>query len=112
MIVAMRAEATDSQINHICDRIREFGYTPHVIRGTERTVIAAVGPGDKKEHIEQMKSAEGVEDAFPTPQPLKVVSREVKKQRSAFGVGDVTIGEGGFVVMGGPCSVEGHEQLL
>jgi len=108
----MRAEATDSQINHICDRIREFGYTPHVIRGTERTVIAAVGPGDKKEHIEQMKSAEGVEDAFPILQPFKLVSREVKKQRSAIQVGDVTIGDGGFVVMAGPCSVEGHEQLM
>ena len=112
MIVAMQAEATESQINHICDRIREFGYTPHVIRGTERTVIAAVGPGDKKEHIEHLKSAEGVEDAFPILQPFKLVSREVKKQRSAIQVGDVTIGDGGFVVMAGPCSVEGHEQLM
>lgn len=112
MIVAMQAEATDEQINHICDRIREFGYTPHVIRGVERTVIAAVGPGDKKEHIEHMKSADGVEDAFPILQPFKLVSREVKKQRSAIKVGDVTIGDGSFVVMAGPCSVEGHEQLM
>jgi 3-deoxy-7-phosphoheptulonate synthase len=108
----MQAEATDEQINHICDRIREFGYTPHVIRGVERTVIAAVGPGDKKEHIEHMKSADGVEDAFPILQPFKLVSREVKKQRSAIQIGDVTIGDGGFVVMAGPCSVEGHEQLM
>lgn len=112
MIVAMQAEATDEQINHICDRIREFGYTPHIIRGTERTVIAAVGPGDKKEHIEHMKSADGVEDAFPILQPFKLVSREVKKQRSAIKVGDVIIGDGSFVVMAGPCSVEGHEQLM
>jgi len=112
MIVAMQAEATDEQINHICDRIREFGYAPHVIRGTERTVIAAVGPGDKKEHIEHMKSADGVEDAFPILQPFKLVSREVRKQRSAIQIGDVTIGDGGFVVMAGPCSVEGHEQLM
>ena len=112
MIVAMQADATDEQINHICDRIREFGYTPHVIRGTERTVIAAVGPGDKKEHIEHLKSADGVEDAFPILQPFKLVSREVKKQRSVIKIGDVTIGDGGFVVMAGPCSVEGHEQLM
>ena len=112
MIVAMQSEATDNQINHICDRIRDFGYTPHIIRGTERTVIAAVGPGDKKEHIEQLKSADGVEDAFPILQPFKLVSREVKKQRSAIQIGDVTIGDGGFVVMAGPCSVEGHEQLM
>jgi 3-deoxy-7-phosphoheptulonate synthase len=112
MIVAMQAGATEVQIEHICDRIREFGYTPHVIRGTERTVIAAVGPGDKKEHIEHLKSADGVEDAFPILQPFKLVSLEVKKQKSVIRVGDVNIGDGGFVVMAGPCSVEGREQLL
>ena len=89
MIVAMQAGATESQIEHICERIREFGYTPHVLRGTERTVIAAIGPGDKKEHIEHMKSADGVEDAFPILQPFKLVSCEVKKQKTVIQVGDV-----------------------
>ncbi len=112
MIVAMKAGATEEQINHISDRIRGFGYTPHVIRGTERTVIAAVGPGDKKEHIEHLKSADGAENAFPILQPFKLVSTEVKKQRTIIRVGDVTIGDGGFVVMAGPCSVEGREQLM
>src|SRR5437899_1011020 len=111
MIVAMQAGATEDQINHICERIRDFGYTPHIIRGTERTVVAAVGPGDKKEHIESLKSASGVEDAFPILQPFKLVSKEVKKQRSLIQVGDVAIGDGGFVVMAGPCSGEGHDQL-
>jgi 3-deoxy-7-phosphoheptulonate synthase len=112
MIVAMQPEATEAQIKHICDRIREFGYAPHVIKGTERTVIAAVGPGDKKEHIEHIKSADGVEDAFPILQPFKLVSREVKKQKTTIRVGNINIGDGGFVVMAGPCSVEGREQLL
>jgi 3-deoxy-7-phosphoheptulonate synthase len=100
MIIAMQSGATDEQINHICDRIREFGYMPHVIRGAERTVVAAVGHGDKKEHIESLKSAEGVEDAFPILQPFKLVSKEVKKERSAIKVGNVS------------CSVEGREQLM
>src|SRR5512132_2813064 len=112
MIIAMRAGATDEQINHICERIREFGYAPHIIRGTERTVIAAVGHGDKKEHIESLKSADGVEDAFPILQPFKLVSREVRKQKSTIQVGDLPIGDGGFVVMAGPCSVETRDQLL
>lgn len=112
MIIAMHSGATDEQINHICDRIRGFGYAPHVIRGAERTVIAAVGQGDKKEHIESLKSAEGVEDAFPILQPFKLVSREVKKQKSAIKIGNVTIGDGSFVVMAGPCSVEGREQVM
>ena len=112
MIIAMQSGATDEQINHICDRIRSFGYMPHVIRGEERTVVAAVGHGDKKEHIESLKSADGVEDAFPILQPFKRVSKEVRKQKSAIKIGNVTIGDGGCVVMAGPCSVEGREQLM
>jgi len=112
MIIAMRAGATDEQINHICARIRDFGYVPHVIRGAERTVVAAVGHGDKKEHIESLKSADGVEDAFPIMQPFKLVSREVKKQKTTIKIGDLSIGDGGFVVMAGPCSVETRQQLF
>jgi 3-deoxy-7-phosphoheptulonate synthase len=112
MIVAMNAGASDAQIEHICERIRQFGYTPHVIHGEERTVIAAIGKGDKKEHIESLKSADGVEDAFPILQPFKLVSTEVKKERSTIKVGDINIGDGGLVVMAGPCSVETRDQLL
>jgi len=111
MIVAMRAGASEEQINHICDRIRAYGYTPHIIKGAERTVIAAVGHGDKKEHIEQLKSADGVEDAFPILQPFKLVSREVQK-KSSVKAGNVTLGDRGFVVMAGPCSVETRDQLM
>src|SRR5262245_23501731 len=112
MIVAMQAKATDSQIEHICDRIREFGYTPHVIRGTERTVIAAIGSGDKTEPIAHLTPADAVDAAYPILQPFKVGRCEVKKQKSVITLGDVSIGDGGFVVMAGPCSVEGHEQLM
>jgi 3-deoxy-7-phosphoheptulonate synthase len=108
----MKAGATEEQINHICDRVREFGYHPHVIRGVERTVIAAVGPGDKREHIESLKSADGVDNAFPILQPFKLVSREVKPERSVIQIGEIKIGDGGFVVMAGPCSVETREQLM
>ncbi|MGA1369613.1 MAG: 3-deoxy-7-phosphoheptulonate synthase [Blastocatellia bacterium] len=112
MIIAMKPEATQSQLDHICEMVRGFGYAPHIIEGTERTVVAAVGPGDKTEHLEHLRAADGVENAFPILQPFKLVSREVKKERSIIRIGDVTIGDGGFVVMAGPCSVEGYDQLM
>ena len=112
MIVAMIANATPEHIEHISQRIRDFGYVPHVLNGEERTVIAAIGKGDKKEHIESLKSADGVEDAFPILQPYKLVSAEIKKERSTIKIGDVTIGDGGLVVMAGPCSVETRDQLM
>ena len=43
MIINMKPDATDKEIDHVIDRIRECGYQEHVIRGAERTVIGAVG---------------------------------------------------------------------
>ena len=45
MIVNMSEKATEQEIAHIVDRIREAGYTPHLTRGVERTIVAAVGAG-------------------------------------------------------------------
>lgn len=112
MIVSMQLQATESQIHHVCDRIREFGFTPHVIKGEERTVIACIGHGDKQSHIETFKAMDGVEDAIPIMQPFKLVSSEVRKERTRIQLGDITIGDGSFVVMAGPCSVETRDQLM
>jgi len=39
MIVNMSDSATEQQIEHIIQRIREAGFQPHVTRGTERTIV-------------------------------------------------------------------------
>ena len=46
MIISMRLHATKQEIEHVCERIREFGYKVHSIQGEERVVIGAVGVGD------------------------------------------------------------------
>jgi 3-deoxy-7-phosphoheptulonate synthase len=72
----MQPTASQEQIDHICELVRGFGYMPHLIKGTERTVVAAVGPGDQKRaHRDVQIGADGVEDAFPILQPFKLVSK-------------------------------------
>jgi 3-deoxy-7-phosphoheptulonate synthase len=112
MIIAMSSNATEEQINSVCESIRGFGYTPHLIRGEERVVIGAVGHGDNKDHLHQLRSAPGVSDVVPIMQPYKIVSRELKPRKSVIRVGDLEIGGPRFVVMAGPCSVETREQLM
>src|SRR5215468_8245927 len=111
MIVNMSDGATEEQINHIIDRIREAGYQPHVTRGTERTIVAAVGSGRRHE-IEALQVAPGVDNVVAIAQPFKLVSKQVKPQRSVVTVGGVPIGGQDVVVIAGPCSVESREQLL
>ena len=112
MIVNMSEKATEQEIDHIIERIREAGYQPHVTRGTERTIVAAVGSSGRRHELEALAAAAGVSEVVPIAQPFKLVSRQVKPQRSTVDVGGVAIGDGSFVVMAGPCSVESREQLL
>jgi 3-deoxy-7-phosphoheptulonate synthase len=41
-----------------------------------------------------------------------LVSKSPELSRTAVHIGEITIGDGGFVVMAGPCSVESEQQLL
>jgi 3-deoxy-7-phosphoheptulonate synthase len=77
----------------------------------ERTIVAAVGNGRRHE-IEALLVAAGVENVVAIAQPFKLVSRQVKPERSLVVVGGVSIGGPGVVIIAGPCSVESREQLL
>jgi 3-deoxy-7-phosphoheptulonate synthase len=111
MIVNMSEKASEQEIEHVIERIREAGYQPHVTRGVERTIVAAVGSGRRHE-IEALLVAPGVENVVPIAQPFKLVSRQVKPERSVVNVGGVAIGGAGVVIIAGPCSVESRDQLL
>ena len=114
MIVNMSDSATEQQIEHIIQRIREAGFQPHVTRGTERTIVAAVGSGGRRHEIEALSVAPGVDNVVAIAQPFKLVSRQTRPQGSAVEVGAAKIKIGGpeVVVIAGPCSVESREQLL
>jgi 3-deoxy-7-phosphoheptulonate synthase len=111
MIVNMSESATPEQIQHVIDRVTEAGYNPHVIRGSERTIVAAVGSGRRHE-LEALRVAPGVDDLVPIAQPYKLVSKQVHPQRSIVRVGNVEIGGPDVVVIAGPCSVESREQIM
>jgi len=117
MIVNMSDNATEQQIEHIIQRIREAGFQPHVTRGTERTIVAAVGSGGRRHEIEALSVAPGVDNVVAIAQPFKLVSRQTRPQGSVVVVGGekaggIKIGGPEVVVIAGPCSVESREQLL
>lgn len=112
MIVNMSDSATQEQIDHVIQRIREAGFQPHVTRGTERTIVAAVGSSGRRHEIEALCVAPGVDNVVPIAQPFKLVSRQTRPLASVVDVAGVRIGAHEVVVIAGPCSVESREQLM
>jgi 3-deoxy-7-phosphoheptulonate synthase len=112
MIISMRPHASRAEIDHVCERIREFGYRVHSIEGEQRVVIGVVGVGDVTACLESLEATPGVESAVRISAPYKFVSREFKKEHSAIRVKGIDIGGDDFIVMAGPCSVESERQIM
>jgi 3-deoxy-7-phosphoheptulonate synthase len=112
MIVNMKRAATEEEINHVIDRIKECGFQAHVVRGEERTIIGAVGSSGRRSEIEALSAAPGVAEVIQISHPFKLVSRQLRKEHTVVDVGNKKIGDGSLVIIAGPCSVESREQLL
>ena len=112
MIIVMHKEATKQQIEHVIDRIKELGYTPHPIYGEKRTVIGAIGDERGKFRLESLASVPGVEVVMPILTPYKLVGKELKDKPSIIEIGEHSVGGEEFMLIAGPCSVESREQII
>lgn len=112
MIVVMKPGCTTQQVDHVVELIRQYGLKDHVIVGTDRTVVAAIG--DKRSiDMSSIENAPMVEAMVPILKPYKVASKEVKPEPSVIPIGNgQSIGGRKFGVIAGPCSVENEEQLM
>ncbi|MFH0855232.1 MAG: 3-deoxy-7-phosphoheptulonate synthase [Candidatus Omnitrophota bacterium] len=111
MIIVLRPEATDAQVNHIIEKVKKLGLIPHVSKGTERTIIGVIGPEDVL-RVTPLEVFAGVERVIPVLAPYKLVSREFKSVDSVIDLGKgVKIGGKKLAVMAGPCAIENIDIL-
>jgi len=111
VIVVMKKGAAEADIEHMVGRVQNLGLKPHVIRGTERTVIAVIGD-DRKTYKDSLESGPGVAEVVPILAPYKMASRELRAEPTVVRAGSLTVGNGVVGVIAGPCSVESEEQIL
>ncbi|MFA5005014.1 MAG: 3-deoxy-7-phosphoheptulonate synthase [Candidatus Omnitrophota bacterium] len=111
MIIVLKPSATEQEINHIIDKVKQLGLTAHLSKGTERTIIGVIGPEDVL-RVTPLEVFPGVENVIPVLSPYKLVSREFKKEDSVIDVGKgVKVGGKNIVVMAGPCAIEDMDTL-
>lgn len=111
MIIVLRPNATQKEVDHIIEKVKKLGLKPMVSKGVERTIIGVIGEEDII-RIQPLEVYPGVEKVMPILKPYKLVSRDFKPEDTIVDVGGgVKIGGKKIVVMAGPCSVE-NEMLL
>jgi 3-deoxy-7-phosphoheptulonate synthase len=111
MLIVMRQDATQEQIDAVIRAIEEKGCTARPIPGGDRVSIGILnnkGPLDSA----GFQDMAGVKEAIPVTRPYKLVSREVRPHDTVIHVGGKTIGGSRLTIIGGPCAVESEEQTM
>ena len=110
MIIVMQHHASEEQIEAVVKQLSKQGLEANISRGTERTVIGAIGD-ERRLDGELLESLSGVEQALHIVKPYKIVAREWHPQDTVINVRGIPIGGRAIQIISGPCSVETAEQM-
>ncbi|MBX3445002.1 MAG: 3-deoxy-7-phosphoheptulonate synthase [Planctomyces sp.] len=112
MIIVLKPDCTETQLSHLCDKVREMGFNYEVSRGVKRTLVGVIGEEDRLRNA-PLRAIPGVEDVMSVLKPFKLASREFKSEDSVFDLGrGVKVGGGNLLLIAGPCAIEGEDILL
>jgi 3-deoxy-7-phosphoheptulonate synthase len=111
MLIVMKSDATQAQIETVLRVIEELGYKAHPMPGATRTAIGITGNQTAVDpsHFENMP---GVADAIRVSKPYKLISLDLRPEKTIVRVGDATIGGDEMAIIAGPCAVESRAQAF
>ncbi|MBI5789329.1 MAG: 3-deoxy-7-phosphoheptulonate synthase [Candidatus Schekmanbacteria bacterium] len=112
MIIVLKKDVTQEQVQHIIGKVESVGLTVHVSQGVERTIIGAIGEEEILRSL-PLDALPGVEKVMPILKPYKLVSREFKPDNTVIKFANNTeIGNKKIAIVAGPCAVESRDSLL
>ena len=111
MIIVLKPDVNDKQIEHIIEKVKGLGLSVHLSKGAERSIIGAIGDESLLTSI-PLETFPGVEKVMPILKPYKLVSREFQQEDTVVDVKGVKIGGNKIQVIAGPCSIENRENVL
>src|SRR5256885_2159177 len=111
MIIVLRPNASEHDLEQIVAHVTALGLTPHVSRGVSRTIIGCIGDEDRLREA-PVHAFPAVETILPVEKPYKLAAREFVARDTEVTLGAAAVGDGAVHVIAGPCSVEGRDMLL
>ncbi len=116
MIVVMEKGATEQQIENVIEKLVGLEFVVHRSTGVVHTVLGGVGPTELVDP-EEFKVMDGVMECHRIMAPYQLANRSFKPEGTVVRfenarAGEAEIGGKQVVVMAGPCSVEGENQVM
>jgi 3-deoxy-7-phosphoheptulonate synthase len=110
VILILKTNATDEQVDHVLQRVEALGLQHHLSRGTHRTIVGIIGDEDKLRE-DSLRSIPGVAKVVPVMPAYKLASRDAHPDPSIVDVSGTKIGGGHLGLIAGPCSVEDPDRM-
>jgi 3-deoxy-7-phosphoheptulonate synthase len=107
----MKAGAADAEIADVVSLIEQLGYRPHVMPGATRTAIGITGNQGAVDPA-RFENMRGVAEAIRVSKPYKLITLDLRPDKTVVRVGDATIGGDELAIIAGPCAIENRSQAF
>src|SRR5437762_5489312 len=111
MLIVMKSNATESEIDAVVNVVGAVGLRAHPMPGATRTAIGITGnegPIDGR----RFENLAGVAEVIRVTKPYKLITLDLRPEKTIVRVGDATIGAGELAITAGPCAIENREQAI
>ncbi|MDQ1523413.1 MAG: 3-deoxy-7-phosphoheptulonate synthase, partial [Pyrinomonadaceae bacterium] len=109
--IVMKADATDEDVAHVIRVVTELGYKAHAMPGANRTAIGVTGNQGAVDAT-RFETLPGVAEAIRVTKPYKLISLDLKPEKTIVRVGDAAIGGDELALIAGPCAIESRAQAF
>jgi 3-deoxy-7-phosphoheptulonate synthase len=111
MLIVMNAGATEAEIADVIRVIESLGFRAHPMPGATRTAIGVTGNQGAVD-LSHFENLPGVAEAIRVTKPYKLITLDLRPDRTVVDIGGAKIGDGSLAIIAGPCAVENHDQAF
>ena len=111
MIVILKQEARQEQIDKLTAFFNKMGLKIHLSQGEHSTIMGLVGDTTRIDE-DMIATLDDVEAVRRIQEPYKKANRKFHPGDSVIDCGGVKLGGGMFQIIAGPCSVESEAQII
>jgi 3-deoxy-7-phosphoheptulonate synthase len=111
MLIVMNAGASEAEIAGVVRVIESLGFRAHTMPGATRTAIGITGNQGAVD-LSHFENLPGVAEAIRVTKPYKLITLDLRPERTIVDVGGAKIGDGSLAIIAGPCAIESREQAF
>src|SRR5256885_5876035 len=111
MLIVMKTDATDRDIERVVQIVNELGLRAHPMPGATRTAIGVTGNQGAVD-VTRFENLQGVAEAIRVSKPYKLITLDLRPEKTIVRVGDATIGGDELAIIAGPCAIESRAQAF